>query len=187
MVLKSFLILVLTFSVVFALDLQILQEKSDSLDKKFLSGIISKTKVYDDISKIPNTLKEGDTVITEDDYGVKNFYILNSKKEMEEFVSPFFNDILNSDSVSTFSNMFVPSGMIGKEYSSTADSKSFTEYVGNVATIRIEVVKVPSRVDHMEQALNDYLLNKDIDPSSVVNIQLVTEENNKNLWIFYRP
>lgn len=184
MLLRFFLIQLITFSVVLALDLQVLQEKSESKDSKFLSEIISKTKIYENISKIPNDLKPGNSFIVEDDYGTKFFYVLNNINEMEEFSHPFFGKLLNLNSGSTYNNMFATT--MGKEYDPSAKD-SFREYVSETETVRVRVVDIPARPDHAEKALNDYLLDNNINPSSVINIQMISENEKKKLWIFYRP
>ncbi len=182
---KVFLLFFFSLSLVFAIDLQTLKIKSDNKDSKFLSQIISETTVYEDISKIPNDLKEGASVITEDDYGAKNFYVLNGKGDMLEFQNPFFNEILNAQSGSSFSNMF-GQGMV-REYDTTSTNDTFKPYVSNTDSVRIGFLKVPNRVDNMEKALNDYLLNHNIYPQSIINIQMKSENKVKTLWIFYRP
>ncbi len=182
---KFFSLFFLCLSLVFAIDLQTLKIKSDSKDGKFLSQIISQTIVYEDISKIPNDIGDGDGVITEDDYGAKNFYVLNEKGDMLEFVHPFFNEILNAESGSSFSNMF-GQGMV-KEYDTVSTNNTFKPYVSNTDSVRIGFLEVPNRADHMEKALNDYLLNHSIYPQSIINIQIKNENKTNFLWIFYRP
>ena len=182
---KSFLLFFLSLSLLFALDLQTLKIRSDNKDSKFLSQIISETIVYEDISKIPNDLKKGSSIITEDDYGAKNFYVLNEKGDMLEFQDPFFNEILNAQSGSSFSNMF-GQGMV-REYDTTSTNNTFKPYVSNTDSVRIGFLEVPNRADHMEKALNDYLLNHSIYPQSIINIQIKNENKTNFLWIFYRP
>ncbi len=186
---KLVLILFLTIKVAFAIDLQTLQTKSDSKDTKFITKLIKNAEVYEDISKIPDEMSLGYTLITEDDYGVKNFYILGDKNQLDEFSHPFFNEILNGQSGSTFNNLFVPSGSMGKSYDYTSDSSndSFKPYVSDTASVRIGVLKVPNEFEEMEKALNDYLLNNTIYPQSIINIEMKIEKKIKTLWIFYRP
>jgi len=81
--------------------------------------------------------------------------------------------------------MFSATGI--KEYDTTSTNDTFKPYVSNTDSVRIRVLKVPNEVEDMEKAINDYLLNHNIYPQSIVNIQMNDGKNGKSLWIFYRP
>lgn len=176
----------------FAIDPVMLSKMSDQQDSKGLQKIIDATKVYEEISQIPDGMVEGDALIVEDEYGAKTFFIQDKDGNINEFSHFFFAKLLNKDSGSTFSNIFTSS--TGEKFeTTTSSSKSdsenpFKAYVSETDAVRIEQIKVSPRADYMEQALNDHLLNNDIEPASIINMQLIPDkEGDLTLYFFYRP
>ena len=173
-------------SLLFSLDIQLLKDKANNKDKEFFYELLSKTNVYEEMQKIPVDLKEGDYYITENYYGSREFYVIDEKGDSKEFKDPFFLKILSEESGgSSFSNMFSATKV--KEYSTASTNETFKPYINNSKSVRVAVLEVPSRLVSIESLLNDYLLNHSILPSSIINIQIIIEEKNKSLWIFYRP
>ena len=186
-----FTLLIATFC--FALERSDLLELIEKKDTQALQKIIKEAKVYEDINKIPSGLQEGDTIITQDEYGSKSFFIQEKDGNINEFFEPFFVNLLNKDSGSTFSHIFTSStgeafDSSGKTSNSASDNP-FKAYVSETDAVRIGLLNVSPRGDYMEKALNDYLLNHNIDPASVINIQLFpsTKEGEMTLYFFYRP
>ncbi len=183
---KFFILFISMASFLFAIDIQTLKDRAENKDKEFFLQLISNTEVYEDMQKIPANLKEGECYITEDYYGAREFYIIDKNDDSKEFNHPFFLRILSEQSGgSSFSNMFSVGGVT--EYSIESTDETFKPYVSNTKSVRVAILKVSSKVNKIESLLNDYLLNNSIIPASIINIQLINEEKNKNLWIFYRP
>ena len=188
---KRLLLALLIPVFLFGLDLTTLNQKSKEKDEKFLSSVIESSKVYENETKVPNNLKTGDTFIIEDEYGAKTLYILAKNGEMNAVSDPYFVALLNKDSASTFSNLFVSS--TGQEFSTTGSKPSakdnpFKEYVSETDAVRIESLRVSTRTDYMEKALNDFLLDNSISPASIINIHPIMDgQAELKLLIFYRP
>lgn len=184
-----FALLIATFC--FAIEREELLELIKKKDTQALQKIIDKTKVYENISKIPSGLKEGDTIITQDEYGSKTFFIQEKDGNINEFNEAFFVKLLNKDSGSTFSHIFTSST---KEAFDSLGKNSNTEnpfkaYISETEALRVSHVMVSSQTDVMEKALNDHLLNNNINPASIITIQLFpsTKAGEMTLYLFYRP
>ena len=188
---RFFLLITIFMSMVFAIDRQTLQEKSDQEKTAFLQNFIDSVAVYDDLAKTPTGMKEGESFIIEDEYGAKTLYLVGKEQgSMEEFNHPFFLKLLNKDSGSTFSHLFTSPA--GEEYdpNKKSDPKDnpFKAYVSETDAVRIAQVQVSPRADYMEKALNDFLLNNNIEPKSIITMQLIpTPKGEFTMYLFYRP